>query len=731
MGEGDLNNFLTLTGTTLNAFLKASEESSRGNKQLSDSISRLVRAIEGERQKKQMDEASSKSKTKDPAPGMHKDSAVPGQLTMPTAGAVSKIERTGTERNLDLLSNSQQRMMTIQMNQNRHLENLVDLYSKVHPDKSGIGDYWVNRGNSGAGPVSGFTGGAVEFFRGWKDRAQNIKEGAQKAYNGIGEFGENYAAARMTGSNQVMSVLRAGASALPGASETSMNAIKKYSKEISKGRLSLSATIIQLETIDEALKEKPGNPDLIAARKTLEESLIQQTANIAQNTEKMAPLVVQRTQRLNKQLNGNMFKGLPEGTEQILKTRATKEMSAESLQDIQSVRNAYLPPSNPEPSEDNDKNQSMMEQRKVDLASVMESALAPRDIDIKTPQSTAESISTSNETQTVPSTTSAVDLASVIEKSFKGMAAQSTGETISGNSISAGASVTNEAGDNAFTSAPINSGIDENPKTVGEAFGAIYNQLHKLNETETAVLQKEIPSGGSGSGGILSELGDVASVSNLLSKAKNVAGIAGATALAGAGIATASNAVGEYVTPDSMKTDYELEGHTGGTSELVGKGVGKGFTKGAGKLAAKTGAKFLGKEVAKMIPGVGLVMGATYAAKRAWDGDYLGAAGELGSGALSMIPGVGTAASLGIDAALAIRDASGSMNPKGSSVNSPTAQMTTDRYIDTKSREADAKIQANMMRQVYIDALTHPKVIESQKMIQNDSSDKIVETLKR
>lgn len=86
--------------------------------------------------------------------------------------------------------------------------------------------------------------------------------------------------------------------------------------------------------------------------------------------------------------------------------------------------------------------------------------------------------------------------------------------------------------------------------------------------------------------------------------------------------------------------------------------------------ARNAGAKILGREVAeqgsktalksalKKVPGVGLLAGGAFAAWRAMRGDLTGAGMELASGAASMMPGVGTAASLGFDAALMARDMS-------------------------------------------------------------------------
>ena len=87
----------------------------------------------------------------------------------------------------------------------------------------------------------------------------------------------------------------------------------------------------------------------------------------------------------------------------------------------------------------------------------------------------------------------------------------------------------------------------------------------------------------------------------------------------------------------------------GGFGKRAGAKLG---AKGIGKVAGGAIAKSLGKK----IPLVGLGLGAVFAAQRAMQGDFLGAGLELASGAASTVPGLGTAGSIGIDAALAARD---------------------------------------------------------------------------
>ena len=88
---------------------------------------------------------------------------------------------------------------------------------------------------------------------------------------------------------------------------------------------------------------------------------------------------------------------------------------------------------------------------------------------------------------------------------------------------------------------------------------------------------------------------------------------------------------------------------TATTTKTVAKKAG---TKGIAKL----GAKAVGKSLLKKIPIIGLLAGIGFGLQRAMDGDFAGAALELASGAASTIPGLGTAASVAIDAGLIGRD---------------------------------------------------------------------------
>ena len=117
------------------------------------------------------------------------------------------------------------------------------------------------------------------------------------------------------------------------------------------------------------------------------------------------------------------------------------------------------------------------------------------------------------------------------------------------------------------------------------------------------------------------------------------------------------------------------------TGTRLGAAVGGKLLGGMGsKMGAKLGAKSVGKvagsaiakSLGKKIPLVGLGLGAIFAAQRAMQGDFIGAGLELASGAASTVPGIGTAGSVGIDAALAARDMGAVPFAEGGIVSGPT-----------------------------------------------------------
>lgn len=92
-----------------------------------------------------------------------------------------------------------------------------------------------------------------------------------------------------------------------------------------------------------------------------------------------------------------------------------------------------------------------------------------------------------------------------------------------------------------------------------------------------------------------------------------------------------------------------LAGKVGDVTDVVAKGSGKSTGKGI--------AKGLGKSFLKKIPLIGALAGIGFGISRAAKGDWSGAGLEVASGLASTVPGFGTAASIGIDAALIGKDA--------------------------------------------------------------------------
>ena len=91
---------------------------------------------------------------------------------------------------------------------------------------------------------------------------------------------------------------------------------------------------------------------------------------------------------------------------------------------------------------------------------------------------------------------------------------------------------------------------------------------------------------------------------------------------------------------------------------IAKKLIGTSAKKAGAKAIVKGLGKGVGKALLKKIPILGLGVGALFAAQRAMAGDFVGAGLELASGAASTVPGFGTAASVGIDAALMAKDIS-------------------------------------------------------------------------
>ena len=133
------------------------------------------------------------------------------------------------------------------------------------------------------------------------------------------------------------------------------------------------------------------------------------------------------------------------------------------------------------------------------------------------------------------------------------------------------------------------------------------------------------------------------------------------------GMAKAAKNISKFFGKDIAKTAGKVATATmkgsgkqisGAAAQAAVKAGSATATKTVGKTVGKTAAKAAGKSLLKKIPGIGLIAGLAFAADRLMKGDFAGAGLEVASGAASLIPGIGTGASLAIDAGIAARDIS-------------------------------------------------------------------------
>ena len=119
-----------------------------------------------------------------------------------------------------------------------------------------------------------------------------------------------------------------------------------------------------------------------------------------------------------------------------------------------------------------------------------------------------------------------------------------------------------------------------------------------------------------------------------------------------------------------------------------------GFLKGIASKAKsifKIGGKGGAKSLFKKIPIVGLGLGTMFAIQRLMSGDTTGAGMELLSGIAGSIPGLGTAASLSIDAALMAKDM-GAFDKKDDTVTKTTNARKKNFEKLAKTRNSSTKV---------------------------------------
>lgn len=176
---------------------------------------------------------------------------------------------------------------------------------------------------------------------------------------------------------------------------------------------------------------------------------------------------------------------------------------------------------------------------------------------------------------------------------------------------------------------------------------------------------------------------------------KGLAGL-GATIVAAVGIGKIAGSIGKMggkAKGGVAKMGGKLAGAAATGATVAGKGAKAvaGATKaaaGVGKAALKSGIK--------KIPIIGALAAIGFAVNRAMDGDLIGAGMEMASGVAAIVPGIGTAASIGIDAALMGRDLAGGGTEQKitNEVTKTTKPATKDRAttIDAAAVERDNRL---------------------------------------
>lgn len=161
----------------------------------------------------------------------------------------------------------------------------------------------------------------------------------------------------------------------------------------------------------------------------------------------------------------------------------------------------------------------------------------------------------------------------------------------------------------------------------------------------------------------------------------NILGALGLTA----GLKKLGGGLGKIATKLGLKKGVEALG-----KEIVEEAGEKAAVKVAEKTALKT--------IVKKVPLVGAIAGLLFGTNRAMQGDWTGAAMEVGSGLAGSVPMVGTGIGLGLDAALIARD----LGMGAALVTEKKSEPTGQQIIDQNRR----KIEINRADEVTIPTQT-------------------------
>ena len=181
-------------------------------------------------------------------------------------------------------------------------------------------------------------------------------------------------------------------------------------------------------------------------------------------------------------------------------------------------------------------------------------------------------------------------------------------------------------------------------------------QTETLTQSASEIGQKTAVKAGEKEIGKAAQIINGASaLNNKIDKAIDKTIESGSSALNNSSVGKAYNHVARQISKSKI-----VETLNKGTSKVATKiantSAGKAVSKSVGKIVTKTAGTAIGKSIIKKIPVVSFGAGCYFAYQRLKDGDWKGACGELTSGTLGCFPGLGTAASVAVDAGLAARD---------------------------------------------------------------------------
>ena len=153
-----------------------------------------------------------------------------------------------------------------------------------------------------------------------------------------------------------------------------------------------------------------------------------------------------------------------------------------------------------------------------------------------------------------------------------------------------------------------------------------------------------------------------------------------------------------------------------GVGTIANSGAAAAARTGAG-AATRMGGKALFKSAMTKIPFLGALAGIGYGIGKLAKGDFTGAALEVASGAASIFPGVGTAASVGIDAAILARDIKKSRESEVPDLN--TVESTIQNELIEKSLDTTNAIDTSKTSNVNVEN-TLEKTIDDSNMIKTN-----------